>query len=76
MVPTTSASGVVALNTASEAQLWSYLVQLTSALRCAHSAGLVLRPGCLHPTKVSGRGMEGGVLKGGGEGSGWVVAWC
>lgn len=52
LVPSASSSGVVALNPASEAQLWSYLVQLTSAIRCVHNAGLALRPGCLHPSKI------------------------
>lgn len=32
--------------------IWSYAVQLTSALRAAHGCGLLLRPACLHPTKV------------------------
>ena len=36
----------------SEDALWSYLVQLTCALRAAHTAGLELRPGCLHPSKI------------------------
>ena len=36
----------------SEEQLWSYLVQLTSALRAAHSAGLLLRPAALMPSKI------------------------
>lgn len=39
-------------NPATEEQLWSYLVQLTSALRCIHGAGLAARPGCLMPSKV------------------------
>lgn len=43
-------------NPATEEQLWSYLVQLTSALRCIHSAGLAARPGCLMPSKASPRG--------------------
>ncbi|KAI3433530.1 hypothetical protein D9Q98_003340 [Chlorella vulgaris] len=37
---------------ASEEQLWSYLVQLASGLRCIHSAGLAARPACLQPSKV------------------------
>jgi len=44
--------GVLTVTSVSEPLMWSYLVQLTSALRCVHSAGLVLRPGCLHPSKV------------------------
>ena len=36
----------------SEEQLWSYLVQLTSALRAAHGAGLLLRPAALVPSKI------------------------
>ena len=32
--------------------LWSYMVQLTSAARAAHSAGLLLRPQSLTPCKV------------------------
>lgn len=36
-----------------EATLWRYVVQLAGALRAVHSAGLALRPACLHPTKVS-----------------------
>ena len=35
-----------------EEQLWGYLVQLTSALRAAHSAGLLLRPASLMPSKL------------------------
>lgn len=35
-----------------EETLWSYLVQLTSAARAAHSAGLLLRPHTLAPSKV------------------------
>ena len=35
-----------------EETLWSYLVQLTSAARAAHSAGLLLRPQSLMPSKV------------------------
>jgi PAB-dependent poly(A)-specific ribonuclease subunit 3 len=41
-------------NPANEEQLWSYLVQLASALRCIHQAGLAARPGCLMPSKVGG----------------------
>lgn len=36
----------------SEDQLWSYTVQLTSALRAIHSAGLVLGQAALMPSKV------------------------
>ena len=39
-------------NPATEEQLWSYLVQLTGALRAVHSAGLAVRAGCLAPSKV------------------------
>lgn len=35
-----------------EEQLWSYLVQLVSALRAAHGVGLLLRPASLLPSKV------------------------
>ncbi|EIE26025.1 hypothetical protein COCSUDRAFT_61018 [Coccomyxa subellipsoidea C-169] len=35
-----------------EEQLWSYLVQLISALRTAHGSGLLLRPASLLPSKV------------------------
>lgn len=47
-----ASNGAVSMNPPSERQLWSYLVQFTSALRCAHSAGLSIRPTCLHPSKV------------------------
>lgn len=46
-------------NPANEEQLWSYLVQLTSALRCIHSAGLAARPGCLMPSKARGERLPG-----------------
>ena len=36
----------------SEEQLWGYLMQLTSALRAAHGAGLLLRPAALMPSKL------------------------
>ena len=39
-------------NPATEAQLWSYIVQLTGALRAVHSAGLTVLPGGLAPSKV------------------------
>ncbi|GIM11094.1 hypothetical protein Vretimale_14654 [Volvox reticuliferus] len=35
-----------------EEVVWSYAVQITSALRAAHGCGLLLRPACLHPSKV------------------------
>jgi len=50
--PTASANGVTAMNPVPEQRLWSWLVQLGSAARAVHSAGLALRPACLHPTKV------------------------
>lgn len=37
---------------ASEEQLWSYLIQLSAALRAVHSAGLAARPAALAPSKV------------------------
>lgn len=49
--PTTTSSGLVH-SPVTEEQLWSYLVQLTSAIRAAHSSGLALRPGSLAPSKV------------------------
>ncbi|PRW58104.1 PAB-dependent poly(A)-specific ribonuclease subunit 3 [Chlorella sorokiniana] len=51
IMPTQTPQGLMR-NPANEEQLWSYLVQLTSALRCIHSAGLAARPGCLMPSKV------------------------
>ena len=52
LLPTQSAAGLMTLHPPGEDMLWSYLLQLTAALRCVHSAGLLLRPACLHPTKV------------------------
>ncbi|GAB4817655.1 hypothetical protein N2152v2_004701 [Parachlorella kessleri] len=49
--PTHTPQGLVR-SPASEEQLWSYLVQLTAALRAVHSAGLALRPAALAPSKV------------------------
>jgi hypothetical protein len=49
--PSITASGL-SRNPATEEQLWSYLVQLASALRAVHSAGLACRPVCLAPSKV------------------------
>ena len=49
--PTDTGSGLVR-NAASEEQLWSYLVQLASALRAIHSAGLACRAASLAPSKV------------------------
>ncbi len=49
--PTDTGSGLVR-NAASEEQLWSYLVQLASALRAVHSAGLACRAASLAPSKV------------------------
>ena len=39
-------------NQPTEEVLWSYMVQLTSAARATHSAGLLLRPQSLMPCKV------------------------
>jgi hypothetical protein len=53
LAPSAAAGGgVVAAQAPSEQVLWSYAVQLAGALRAAHAAGLALRPGCLHPSKV------------------------
>ena len=52
LMPVSGSNGTVSMNPPSERQLWSYLVQFTSALRCVHSAGLSIRPSCLHPSKV------------------------
>jgi PAB-dependent poly(A)-specific ribonuclease subunit 3 len=54
ILPAHTAQGLVR-NPASEEQLWSYLVQLASALRCVHSAGLAARAACLMPSKVRRR---------------------
>ena len=56
-----AAAGFIPPVAPTEDALWSYLVQLTCALRAAHTAGLELRPGCLHPTKVLV--LPGGRLK-------------
>jgi hypothetical protein len=53
ILPTHTQQGLMR-NPANEEQLWSYLVQLASALRCIHQAGLAARPGCLMPSKVGG----------------------
>ena len=39
-------------NGVSEAQLWSYLIQLTGGLRAVHTAGLAAGPATLAPSKV------------------------
>jgi PAB-dependent poly(A)-specific ribonuclease subunit 3 len=52
MLPTHTAQGNLMRNPATETQLWSYLVQLSSALRAIHSAGLVASPATLAPSKV------------------------
>lgn len=51
MRPTATPSGLVR-QSPTEEQLWGYLVQMASVLRAVHSAGLVLRPACLTPSKV------------------------
>lgn len=51
LLPSHTPQGLVR-SPASEEQLWSYLVQLASALRCIHGAGLAARPACLAPSKV------------------------
>ena len=50
--PTETGAGL-AHNAATEEQLWSYLVQLASALRAVHSAGLACRSASLTASKVS-----------------------
>lgn len=50
--PTQTAQGLMR-NPATEEQLWSYLVQLTGALRAVHSAGMAAWPGSIAPSKVS-----------------------
>ncbi|GFR50636.1 hypothetical protein Agub_g12883 [Astrephomene gubernaculifera] len=53
LVPQMSAAGLVsAPQPPPEEVIWSYAVQITSALRAAHGCGLLLRPACLHPSKV------------------------
>lgn len=49
--PTATASGLVR-NAPTEEQLWAYLVQITSALRAIHGAGLACRAAILAPSKV------------------------
>ena len=49
--PTATAGGLVR-NAPSEEQLWAYLVQLTSALRAIHGAGLACRAASLLPSKA------------------------
>lgn len=51
MRPTATATGLVR-TAATEDQLWSYLVQLASALRAVHMGGGALRAPCLTPSKV------------------------
>ena len=51
VLPTHTAQGLMR-NSATESQLWSYLVQLTAALRAIHTAGLVASPASLAPSKV------------------------
>lgn len=51
ILPAQTSQGLMR-NPASEEQLWSYLAQLTSALRCIHQGGLAARPGSLMPSKV------------------------
>lgn len=51
ILPTHTPQGL-SRTAASEEQLWSYLVQLTSALRAIHSAGLVVGSAALSPSKV------------------------
>ena len=48
----TASAGFIPPVAPGEDALWSYLVQLACALRAAHTAGLELRPGCLHASKV------------------------
>ncbi|KAG2482584.1 hypothetical protein HYH03_018468 [Edaphochlamys debaryana] len=53
LVPQMTAAGLVsAPQPPPEEVVWSYAVQITSALRAAHGCGLLLRPACLHPSKV------------------------
>jgi len=51
MQPTATKSGLVR-NACNEEQLWSFMVQLASALRAMHMAGLAARRGALAPSKV------------------------
>ncbi|KXZ42145.1 hypothetical protein GPECTOR_196g337 [Gonium pectorale] len=53
LMPQMNAAGLVsAPQPPAEEVVWSYAVQITSALRAVHGCGLLLRPACLHPTKV------------------------
>jgi PAB-dependent poly(A)-specific ribonuclease subunit 3 len=52
MMPTHTAQGNLMRNPATETQLWSYLVQLSSALRTIHTSGLAASPATLAPSKV------------------------
>lgn len=45
-------AGLARASPPTEEQLWSYLVQLTAALRAAHSARRALRAQALAPSKV------------------------
>jgi len=45
-------TGALVRNQAAEPVLWSYLVQLASALHAAHNHGLAIRPASLDPSKV------------------------
>jgi len=51
MQPASTKNGLVR-NSCTEEQLWSYLVQISSALRALHTNGLVARTGNLMPNKV------------------------
>jgi PAB-dependent poly(A)-specific ribonuclease subunit 3 len=52
ILPTHTANGGLMRNPATETQLWSYLVQLSAALRAIHTAGLAASPATLAPSKV------------------------
>ncbi|KAK9830883.1 hypothetical protein WJX81_001688 [Elliptochloris bilobata] len=52
LLPTSGPSGLARPSPPSEEQLWSYLVQLTAALRAAHSARRALRSQALAASKV------------------------
>ena len=52
ILPAQTPQGGLQRHPASEDQLWSYLCQLTAALRCVHQAGLAAHPACLMPSKV------------------------
>lgn len=51
VLPTHTPQGLMR-NPVTESQLWSYLVQLTGALRAVHTAGLAASPASLAPSKV------------------------